>query len=191
VEKEQCNGLNSLLEYPYGFGKMNKEFVIIIALLALGLKGLSQAEYAGKLETGYLKFLFNTIKVDPGPDWKGYNLDEEDAMELNLVNGIKFRDKCFSGIGVGYLNFEGINGISVFSDFEYLLFRTALRPVIRIKFGYNHIWNQYENGTGSVLGELALGLNYKLTEKLDIYLQSGFAATQQSLLIPIRIGLGF
>jgi hypothetical protein len=183
--------LKSLHDYPYVIGRMKKEFVFIIALMSIGLKGLSQAEYAGKVETGYLKFLFNTIQVDPGPDWKGYNLDEEDGLELNLVNGVKFRDNCFFGIGVGYLNFEGINGFSVFSEFEYVPFRTRLKPVMSLRMGYNHIWNQYENGTGSLLGELGLGIDYKLTEKLDIYLQSGFSMTQQSLIIPIRIGLGF
>lgn len=171
--------------------KLNKEFVFITALLLIGLKCFSQIEYAGKLETGYLKFLFNTVQVDPGPDWMGYNLDEQDGIELNLINGVKFQDHCFTGIGLGYLNFEGINGISVFSEFEYVPFKTRLRPAIFLRMGYNHIRNQYENGSDSAFGELSLGLDYKLTKTLDIYVKSGFAMTQQSLLIPIRIGLDF
>jgi len=171
--------------------KLNKEFIFITALLLIGLKGLAQIEYTGKLETGYLKFLFNTIQVDPGPDWKGYNLDEQDGIELNLINGLKYRDHCYTGIGLGYLNFVGINGVSVFSEFEYVPFKSRLRPAISLRLGYNHIWNQYENGSGSALGEIGMGLDYKLTKKFDIYLKSGFAMTQQSLLIPFRIGVGF
>jgi hypothetical protein len=63
--------------------------------------------------------------------------------------------------------------------------------LINLKIGYSHIWNQYENGTGTVLGELCVGLNYRLTERIDIYTKSGFSITQQSLLIPIRFGIRF
>lgn len=63
--------------------------------------------------------------------------------------------------------------------------------MIDLKIGYSHIWNQYENGTGTGLGELCLGLNYKLIEKVDIYTKSGFSMNQQSLLVPIKFGLRF
>jgi len=92
---------------------------------------------------------------------------------------------------VGYLNFEGIEGFSVFTDFQYLFFDTKLKPLANFKVGYNHIWNQYENGTGSALGEVGLGVNYSLTETIGLYLQGGLLMTQQSLLIPIRMGFKF
>jgi len=75
--------------------------------------------------------------------------------------------------------------LSVFSDFEYLPLKTRLTPLINLKIGYRHIWNQYNSGTGTGLGEFCVGLNYRLTERMDIYAKSGFAITQQSLLIPI------
>lgn len=34
-------------------------------------------------------------------------------------------------------------------------------------------------------------MDNRLTEKMDIYAKSGFAVTQQSLLIPIRLGVRF
>jgi len=171
---------------------MNKLFPITILLIAFGLKAHSQVGYYGKVETGYLRFQATTVQVDPGPNWKGYNLDsEQNGVDLNLINGANFSHKFFAGLGVGYLNFEGINGFSVFTDFEYLPLKTKLTPLINLKIGYNHIWNQYENGTVSALGELGLGLNYKLTEKYNIYLQSGFLVAQQSFFIPIRIGFRF
>jgi len=154
-------------------------------------QGYSQISYSIKAETGFLMYQNNTIQVDPGPNWKGYNLYEQNGIDFNIVNGIDFENKLFAGIGIGYLNFEGINGFYAFTDFEYLPLKTKLTPLVNLKIGYSHIWNQYENGTGTGLVELSTGLNYRLTEKIDIYAKSGFTITQQSLLIPIRLGIKF
>ena len=166
---------------------------LIIGLISMLIinQGYSQINYSIKTEAGFLKYQFNTIKVDPGPNWKGYYLDEENGVDLNIVNGFDFNNKVFAGIGLGYLNFEGVNGLSIFSDFEFLPLKTRLKPLINLKIGYSHIWNQYENGSGTVLGELCVGLNFRLTERIDIYTKSGFSMTQQSLLIPIRFGIRF
>ena len=154
-------------------------------------QGYSQISYSVKAETGFLKYQNNTIQVDPGPNWKGYNLYEQNGIDFNIVNGIDFKNKLFAGIGIGYFNFEGIDGFSAFTDFEYLPLKTKLTPLVNLKIGYSHIWNQYENGTGTGLVELSTGLNYRMTEKIDIYAKSGFTITQQSLLIPIRLGIRF
>lgn len=168
-----------------------KKILLNLILISIIQTGYSQINYSMKAETGFLKYQFNTIQVDPGPNWKGYNLDEENGVDFNIINGIDFKNKLFAGIGLGYLNFEGVNGFSIFSDFEYLPLKTRLTPLISLKLGYSHIWNQYENGTGTGLGEFCVGLNYKLTEKMDIYAKSGFTMTQQSLLIPIKLGIRF
>ncbi len=168
-----------------------KKTKLVIIFVLTAIVGYSQIDYQRKIETGFLKYRYNTIQVDPGPNWKGYNLDGENGIDFNLINGIEIRNKLFAGLGVGYLNFEGIEGFSVFTDFQYLPFETRLKPLVNFKVGYNHIWNQYENGTGSALGEVGLGAAFSATEKLDIYLQSGILMTQQSLLIPIRMGLKF
>ncbi len=172
---------------------MKRLRLIIIGLSTMFIvnQGYSQINYSIKAEIGFLKYQNNTVQIDPGPNWKGYNLYEENGVDLNIINGFEFNSKLFAGIGLGYLNFEGVNGFSIFSDLEYLPLKTRLTPLINLKIGYSHIWNQYENGTGTGLGELCLGLNYKLTEKIDIYAKSGFSMTQQSLLIPIRIGVRF
>lgn len=172
---------------------MNRKELFIIGLIVILTvnQGYSQINYSIKAETGFLKYQNNIIQVDPGPNWKGYNLYEENGIDFNIVNGVDFKNKLFVGIGIGYLNFDGINGLSVFSDFEYLPLKTRLGPLINLKIGYSHIWNQYENGTGTGLGEFCVGLNYRLTEKIDIYAKSGFTMTQQSLLIPIRLGIRF
>lgn len=153
--------------------------------------GLTQVEYSGKVETGYLKFIGNTIDVDPGPDWKGYHIENENGIDLSLINGIKLKNKIFTGIGLGYLNVEGNEGYSIFADLEYLPLKSRLTPLLNMKMGYNHLWNQYENGTGSVLFEFGVGLDYRILESNGIYIQSGFLMTQQSLLIPLRLGFRF
>ena len=168
-----------------------KKILLNLILISIIQTGYSQINYSMKVETGFLKYQFNTIQVDPGPNWKGYYLDGESGFDFNVINGIDFNNKLFAGLGLGYLNFEGINGLSISSDFEYLPLKTKLTPLIGMKIGYSHIWNQYENGTGTGFGEFCLGLNYRLTEKMDIYAKSGFTMTQQSLLIPIRLGIRF
>jgi hypothetical protein len=155
------------------------------------LKGHAQINYSLKTETGFLKYQYNTVQVDPTPNWKGYNLYEENGIELNFVNGFDYKNKLFAGLGLAYLNFEGINGLSVFSDFEYLPLKSRVSPLINLKVGYNHVWNQYENGTGTVLGEFCLGVNFRLSEKIEVYTKSGFLVIQQSLLIPIKLGIRF
>lgn len=168
-----------------------KKITLLLTLVLISVFGYAQADYQLKIETGYMFYQYNAVQVEAGPNWKGYHLDGENGIDLNVINGLSFKKHIFMGIGLGYLNFEGIHGFSFFTDFEYLPFKTRLSSFIYMKLGYNHIWNQYENGTGSALGELGLGLNYRLSEKLDIYLQSGALMTQQSLLIPIRIGFRF
>ncbi|HNY58962.1 MAG TPA: hypothetical protein PLQ84_01450 [Bacteroidales bacterium] len=168
-----------------------KFFIIGLTMILTINQGYSQISYSIKTETGFLMYQNNTIQVDPGPNWKGYNLYEQNGIDFNIVNGIDFENKLFAGIGIGYLNFEGINGFYAFTDFEYLPLKTKLTPLVNLKIGYSHIWNQYENGTGTGLVELSTGLNYRLTEKIDIYAKSGFTITQQSLLIPIRLGIKF
>ncbi len=164
-----------------------------ILIIAISFTTKAQINYSGKIETGFLKYNNNTIQVDPGPDWQGYNLNkEQNGIDINLVNGITlFKKRAFVGIGLGYLNFEGISGISVFSDFEYLPLKTRLTPLLNLKIGYDHIWNQYDGGTGTLLTEFGGGVSYKLTDKLDIFVQSGLLLTQQSSLIPLRVGIRF
>jgi len=172
---------------------MKQLLTTLILLFALSYAAESQTNYSGKIETGYMKFLATTIQVDPGPDWKGYNLDEQqNGFDLNIINGLTFiNKKVFAGLGLGYMNFEGINGVSVFADFEYLPLKTRFTPLLNLKLGYDHIWNQYDGGKGTMLTEIGVGINYKLTEKFDLYLKSGMLLTQQSFLIPISFGFRF
>jgi len=139
-----------------------KTSILILLFHLIALLGYSQGEFRQKYETGYLHYQYNIVQVDPGPTWRGYYLSNHNGFDLNIINGLTFKDKIFTGIGLGYLNFEGINGFSIFTDYEIKPFKSKLSPYINLKIGYNHIWNQYEHGTDSALGDLSLGLNYKM-----------------------------
>ncbi len=165
-------------------------FVVIFTMIGIGVKAQRRINYSVKAEIGHLKFQNLTIDIDPGPNWKGYHLSGKNGFDINIVNGISYK-KIFVGIGLGYLNFEGTNGLSIFSDIEYLPLNTKLTPLINLKIGYSHIWNQYEKGRGTAMGEFGLGLNYRLSGKVSIFIKSGFLKTQQSLLIPIKLGFRF
>ena len=166
--------------------------VLLVLFFLPTINGYAQIDYKSKVETGFLKYQYTIVDVDPSPDWKGYYLDDEqNGIDINVIHGLSFKDKFMPAIGLGYLNFEGIHGFSVFTDIEYLPFDTRIAPFINLKAGYNHIWNQYKNGKGSPLGELGAGVHYKTGKNFGIYLQSGFLFTQQSFLIPIRIGVEF
>lgn len=160
-------------------------------VLSFSSEVFSQIKYSGKVETGYLKFIGNTLTVDAGPDWRGYYLEDENGFDFNFINGIKLKNKIFTGIGIGYSNFEGKDALSVHADIEYVPLKHQLSPLLNIKLGYSHLWNQYENGTGSMLFEMGAGLNYKVSENTAIYAKSGFLITQQAFLIPLRLGFRF
>ena len=171
--------------------KFCRVLITTIVLFAIGFCGYSQTVYSLKAESGFMKFSYNSVTIEPGPNWKGYYLRNQNGFELNIINGIKCKEKFFAGIGVGYLNFEGINGVSLLSDFEYLLLKYRLTPLAGLKLGYSHIWNQYEGGTGTASAELGFGCNFRLNENLGIYVKTGFLFTQQSQFVPIRMGFRF
>ncbi len=169
---------------------MKKAIIILIIFLIGALSSIAQITYSGKVESAFLNYRNTTIQVEAGPNWKGYNLNEQqNGVDLNLINGVRIGKHLFAGLGLGYLNFEGIHGVSMFTDFEYTPLKSYLSPLINVKIGYNHIWNQYENGKQSALVEFGGGLKYTFNDRNIFHLQSGLLITQQTFIIPIRIGL--
>jgi hypothetical protein len=173
--------------------EMKRMYSILALLLASVFTSKSQILYSGRIETGYQHYLFRTIRVDPGPNWKGYNLNnKQNAYIFSSVNGLLFHDRrLFSGIGLGYYNFEGISGIAIFGDLEYLPLKKNITPLINLRVGYNHILNQYDGGAGSMQMELGLGINYRIKEKYGLYIKSGMLVTHQSFLLPFTLGFRY
>lgn len=171
---------------------MKKTLLSFSLFIGFLVPSYGQIKYAGKVETGFLTYLTNTITVDADFGWKGYHLDDsQNGIDFNIINGISIKKDFFIGVGLGYLNFQGIHGYSVFSDFEYCYSKPKVSPLTNLKIGYNRIYNQYEGGTIGVPVEIGFGINYKYNEKIRISAQSGFLITQQSFLIPIRVGVRF
>jgi hypothetical protein len=153
---------------------------------------LSQVRYAGKVEAGYLSFQRHMVRVDPGPEWKGYYLQEgQNGFELNAAQGVRFRDRLFAGIGAGYMNFNGVHGVSLFLNTQLAITKRTLRPVINTRFGYSHLWNQYADGTGTLMAEATAGMEYVISKRYSVHLSAGMLVMQQSLLYPLRVGFVF
>lgn len=151
----------------------------------------AQLNYSSKLELGYLPYLTQTIRVEPGPTWKGYELDnKQNGLQISSINGINVKGRLFVAVGVGYLNYEGINGYSFFGDIEFLTSKKRLSPLLNFRAGHSKLNNQYENGSKSGTIEFAAGLNYKATKRFNIYAKAGFMFAHGASFAPIRIGLG-
>ncbi len=169
---------------------MIKVNLVFTLLLTSAAGAFSQATYALRVDMGALMFGGNIVDVDPGPGWKGDNLNEQqNGLFLECINGISIKQKLNLGVGVGWLNFEGIQGYSLYGDFQYLPLRSKLTPLIGAKFGTTHIWNQYQDGQSTALVDFSAGISYKLNKKIGISLSSGVTFTQQALLLPLRLGL--
>ncbi|MFM1912898.1 MAG: hypothetical protein RIR51_736 [Bacteroidota bacterium] len=165
-------------------------FVFLVFFFSI-VKGYSQLTYSFKIESGGLKFIRNTIDYDVGPNWKGYKLQADNGFDFGIINSIGYKNKIFLGIGTDYLNFNGINGLAVYSDVDYLPFNTRLNLLTNIKFGYNHVWNQYENGTGNLMAEFSVGANYKIKNNLNIFIKTGTSLIQDASFTPVKIGIRF
>lgn len=170
-----------------------KSLLSIFLFSIFNFSSLAQIRYAGKIEGSYFIYNYTTIQVEPGPGWKGYNIDDEsNGVGFSCSNGISiFNNKLYTGVGFGYLNFKSIQGYSLYADVNYSPFKSKVNPFLNLNVGYSHLNNQYENGTRTGLVNIGAGLNFNLNKTRAIYLQSGLMFTQQAMLLPITLGLKF
>ncbi|QNN43677.1 hypothetical protein [Pedobacter roseus] len=152
----------------------------------------SQIKYTAKIEAGYQFFLSRPIKYDVGEGWLGYQLNgKPNGIDLSFINGVSFRDNLRLGLGVSYLNYEHINGYSVFGDLEYITTKAKISPLFNLKIGRSHINNQYTNGSTATVVDFSGGVEHKIGAKLSLQYKAGFRFVHQSIFLPIRIGLRF
>ncbi|MCC5613185.1 hypothetical protein LC612_42535 [Nostoc sp. CHAB 5834] len=171
---------------------MKNVFVFFCLLSAQYALAQQPVRYTGSLEVSALRFQSRTLTVEPGPNWKGYNLNQQQhGTMLSLINGLVYHNRLFAGLGLGWLHFDGINGVSVFGDLSCLVTKTRLAPVVGVRVGYTHLRNQYEGGTGSLLSELDGGLSYSFTKRLTAEVRTGIAFTQQAAFVPLKLRLRF
>jgi len=167
--------------------------ILIIIILLQFSNGLNAQNSSCKaIELSYLSYQFALIQYDVDEDWLGYNLpNNENGINFNFSYGKIMKEKLLFSLGLGYLNFESIHGLEIFSNLRYLVLKRKLSPLINWRVGYNHIWNQYENGKGTAFTDFGAGFNLKFNQKLSISIQTGFLFSQQVLFVPARIGVNF
>lgn len=174
---------------------MKKIYFALILSFIIPFVVKSQLKYTAKLEVGYQNFLQRNFEVDPGPDWKGYDLGEDlGAFDVSLVNGISYRDNLRLGFGVGYLNYNrNINGYTLFGDLEYVFASKKVRPLLNLKVGRNYITNDYQQEEVPFdIVDVALGIETKIKQKLSGQLKVGLNFVGVSYqFLPIRLGLRF
>lgn len=170
-----------------------KRILTFIAFLLI-----STSSFAQKITTyfssdfGYLAYRFNTIDVDPGPNWKGHYLSDKDGFDIKVNGGLILKERYNVGVGLSYMNFEGVNGLSSYADLGVAIFKNRkFTPIVFWNIGYSHLWNQYAGGTGTLMSDIGLRLHYQISPKLGIQASTGLFNTQQSFIRPYRIGVVF
>ncbi|MFD2035076.1 hypothetical protein ACFSKL_09755 [Belliella marina] len=172
------------------------KYILTFLFLAYGEIALGQAKYSLNIEAGHLQFRNTLFDVDPGPNWKGHDLSGRNGYELSVINGIILREKLNVGLGISYNGFYAASsptyhGIAAFFNLEYANYMKKVSPLINLKLGNGHLWNQYENGARNFYGEITAGPMIKLSPKVQLYAKTGIMIQQQASLIPIRVGVRF
>lgn len=174
-------------------GMLLSKFILSIFILCLFQARLgAQINYTGAIESSGLLNKITLVRVDPGPGWRGYYLeDAQQGFSISTVHGIAIKHHVFIGLGLSYLNFQGIHGYSIFGNFNYQILKRKVSPLIGMKLGSSHIYNQYDSGTRTPFFELNGGFNVYISEKQSLYMKSGITVTQQCSFIPITLGYQF
>lgn len=159
-----------------------KRLILLLIFIYIFNHSKSQVKYTGRFETGYHLFGSRPIRLEPGSGWRGYQLDESpNGIEASLVNGISYKSRLMLGLGVGYLNYEGINRYTVYGDLEYSIPSDGIFPVFELKIGSSHINNQYENGNTDTFVDLSGGFEREISKKISLQLKAGFRTVHQSI----------
>jgi hypothetical protein len=171
---------------------MKKQLSLFCCCVSIALSAQAPINSKQKIEIGFLNYQNRIITIDPASSWRGYYLPQNtNGMDFQFIQRLQQNAFFSTSIGVGYTHFQGNHAVTLLSEVESLLSKQKIAPILSIKLGYMHLWNQYPNGRGTGLVELGVGLNYKRTNHLSIYLKSGFVVAQQVIFIPFRIGFRF
>lgn len=149
----------------------------------------AQFKYGGKIELGRMWYFTRTMTGgDSEPGYMPARLKEgQNGIEISAVNGFRFREVLFVGLGVGYLNYQGVKGYSIYGDIEALTSKKKLATIFGFRAGSSNL-KGYEN-SGTV--EFNIGVNYRPVPKIRLYLKGGLAFAHRSTYAPVRLGIGF
>lgn len=166
-----------------------------------------ECEYMFKAELGYMPFVSNLGHAGA----EGYYLDNlQHMLNVNVINGINIDQDYFLGFGVGYANafvpsqlsdnlLGGKHCVMGFADFDYRPLSMEWAPMFYGRAGANYMLNS-DGPYGNTLTpyiELGLGMNWFFDFRMvnmernyrSLYLSIGFAYTQQTTFIPVRLGI--
>lgn len=167
-------------------------FCVCTSLILFSSSMLAQKKFVKSIDISCHNFQFRTIQYDVSENGQGYNLrNKENAVEASFSYALKLKERFQMGLGLGYINYESINGLTAFSGFKLFALKRKISPFAALRIGYNHIWNQYQGGSGTGLIEFGAGISYKLIEKLNISIASGVIFTQEAQFVPIKLTLSF
>lgn len=201
----------------YNLQNMNriKLFFALIAV-AVALPATAQfrqdrhaVEYMFKAELGYSPFVSNLGKESAD----GYIIsDMRHAVGANLINGVNINQDFFVGIGLGYnfvakpadighLNIsQGWHCPMAFVDFDYRPLDEEWAPMFGMKLGASYLMTDgpYGNSLKPYI-EVATGVNWFFSHAVrnlehnyrSLFFEVGFAYTQQTCYVPIRLGVRF
>lgn len=183
--------------------------ITVMLLLAANAKAQftqdkAKVEAMFKIEAGYMPFVSNL--GDKGDN--GYYIDDmRHIANANVIGGVNICQDFFVGVGAGYGYVakpddfgEGWHSFLGFVDFDYRPLDVEWAPMAGAKVGVSYLMadSPYEN-TLKPYAEINAGVNwffnyvYRNMERnyASVYLTVGFAYTQQTTFIPVRVGLRF
>lgn len=167
-----------------------------------------KAEYMFKAEMGYLPFVSNLGHAGAN----GYYIEDLQHMaNINVINGVNLNQDFFIGLGVGYANvfipshlisdpLAGWHDILGFVDFDYRPLDREWSPMFYARAGANYLLSKSTYGnTLTPYFEVGLGMNWFFDYRMvnmernyrSLYLGIGFAYTQQTTFLPVRLGIRF
>ncbi len=142
-----------------------------------------------KLEGGSLLFYTSTLSEDSVELKPG----DVPAFNLNAIWGWDFNEEKFLGVGGGYTSYQNFSSASLFGEMNFFVSNGHFNPYIGVRAGYDYNLSGNLSRHGDVLGEFLAGLQIRFSDYsyFSIYLQSGLAYRQKSLMIPLRFGIRF
>ena len=142
-----------------------------------------------KIEGGSLLFYKSTLS-DTSTELKP---GESPAFNVNAIWGWDYNEEKFLGLGAGYTSYEKFSSASLLGEMIFFTSNTHFNPYIGVRAGYDFIFIDNASRKGDMIGEFLTGLQIRFSNYsyFSIYLQSGFAYRQKSLMIPLRFGVRF
>lgn len=162
----------------------------------------SKVDYMFKAELGYMPYVANL-----GPESEnGYYIgDMRHLSNANIINGINIDQDFFLGLGLGYGYVAKPNDMAsgwhsalAFVDFDFRPLDVEWAPMVGARVGAHYMMADSPFGnTITPYAEVTTGMNwffryeYRNMERnfLSLYLELSLAYTQQTIFIPIRLGI--